>query len=269
MDERNTSQWVTEKMAVLEPASEWRLDSDRGLGRMYEQNAIRKSRRRRWAWSAGMASAAGIALLALSASQSCAWGACLVSGDIRLLPASTAIPEGASFKTSGSPSAPISIEIYSDYECPFCARYFSESVPLLITDYVKTGKVKLIHRDFPLPQHTWAKLAARYANAAGELGHYEAAVNQIFRTQDRWRDNGNVDAQLMLVLPPGIMQKVRDRVQHETWLDDSVAGDMAMAGKDHINQTPSLVIEARGKRQTLSAPPYPVLKSYIEQLLAP
>jgi hypothetical protein len=48
--------------------------------------------------------------------------------------------------------------------------------------YVSNGKVKLIHRDFPLRQHPWDSLAAWCANAAGELGQYDIAVNQIFRT---------------------------------------------------------------------------------------
>lgn len=265
--ENKIDNWVDKKMAALEPVTSWRPDANRGLVQMYARNHLARGSRRRWIWSAGMASAACILLLALSASQSCAWGACLVPGNARFLPASTVVPHQTGFKSSGSPSAPITIEIYSDYECPYCAKYFNETVPPLVAQYVQTGKVKLIHRDFPLPQHSWAKLAARYANAAGELGQYDAAVNQIFRTQEVWRDNGNLDAQLMQVLPPGIMQKVRDKVQHDAKLDETVSADLAMGGKDHINQTPSLVIEAKGKRQTLPAPSFTVLKSYLDQLL--
>lgn len=268
MDNRNNSQWVEERIAGLEPAGAWRPDADRGLAQVYALERAKKGRRRRWTWSAAMASAAGLVMLSLSASQSCAWGACLIPGNTAFLPASIASPHPASFKTSGSVSAPITIEIYSDYECPYCAKYFHETIPLLMADFVQTGKVRLIHRDFPLPQHAWAKRAARYANAAGELGQYDAAVNQIFQTQDLWRENGNIDAQLIQVLPPGVMQKVRDKVQHDAKLDDTVARDIAMAGKDHIDQTPSLVIESNGRRQTLPAPPFAALKSYIEQLLA-
>jgi hypothetical protein len=44
--------------------------------------------------------------------------------------------------------------------------------------------------------------------------------------------------------------------------------DLEMAGKDHINQTPSLVVEAKGKRENLSPPPaFGVLKNYLDQLL--
>lgn len=267
MDNTNDSRWADNRMAALEPASAWRPDADRGLARLQARMESGKRGARRWLLSAAMASAALIAMLALSASQSCAWGACLLPGGARFLPASVVGPQETAFKVSGSPSAPIAIEIYSDYECPYCAKYFGETVPLLVAQYVKTGKVRLIHRDFPLPQHAWAKLAARYANAAGELGQYDAAVAQIFRTQDAWRENGNIDAQLMLALPPGIMQKVRDMVQRDAKLDDTVVADLALAGKDHINQTPSLVIDFKGKRETLPAPPFAALKSYLDQLL--
>lgn len=267
MDNRNDN-WVDDRMAVLDPPREWRPDANRGLAQVYARNGAPNGTRGRWVWPATMASAAGVILLALSASQSCAWGACLIPGNASFLPASVGGAHQASFKTSGSAAASITIEIYSDYECPYCAKYFSETVPLLVAQYVQTGKVKLVHRDFPLPQHAWAKLAARYANAAGELGQYDTAVNRIFQTQDLWRDNGNIEAELVKVLPPGVMQKVRDMVQHDARLDDTVVEDIAMAGADHINQTPSLVIVSKGQRQTLPAPPFTALKSYIEQLLA-
>lgn len=259
--------WVDEKIAAIDPAAEWRPDARRRFAQLQARTAAQQGTRRRWIWSAAMTAAGLVMLLALSASQNCAWGACLLTGNTGLLPISAAAPHRASFKISGSPSAPITIEIYSDYECPFCAKYFNETIPLLAAQYVDTGKVKLVHRDFPLPQHQWAKLAARYANAAGELGQYDVAVSRILRTQDAWRDNGNIDAQLQTVLPPGVMQKVREMVAHEATLDDTVAADAAMGRIEQVRQTPSLVIESKGKRQTMAALPFAVLKSYLDQLL--
>src|ERR1700712_5429954 len=59
------------------------------------------------------------------------------------------------FKESGSPTAPITIEVYTDYECPACRELFLNTLPPLTTDCVATGKVRLIHRDYPLPQHQY------------------------------------------------------------------------------------------------------------------
>jgi protein-disulfide isomerase len=276
MENNETDSFIDERMGVLDMDGAWRPDPVRGLDRMYARDRVRVSSRRRWTWMLTTASAACIVLLAVSAPQACAWGACLKPASMTnasSVASNKVAPEDFSFKTSGSASAPITLEIYSDYECPWCARFYDETVPLILAQYVATGKARLIHRDLPLPQHAWAKLAARYANAAGELGQYDLAVNRIFQTQGAWRDNGNIDAQLAQVLPPGLMQKVRARVMNDATLDHSIldrtiAADLEMASRDHINQTPSLVVESKGKRENLSPPPaFGVLKNYLDQLL--
>ena len=76
-------------------------------------------------------------------------------------------------------------EIYSDYECPSCAGFCTQVFPKFVAEFVKTGKVRVVHRDFPLPQHPFAKLAARYANAEGEVGHFEEVEKQLFVSQLR------------------------------------------------------------------------------------
>jgi protein-disulfide isomerase len=272
MENNETDSFIDDRMAVLDPDGTWRPDPVRGLERVYARGGAGvSSRRRRWTWALTTASAACIVLVAVSAPQACAWGACLKPAALTAanpMAAGKAVAETFAFKTSGSASAPITLEIYSDYECPYCARFFDETVPLIVAQYVATGKVRLIHRDFPLPQHPWAQVAARYANAAGELGQYDLAVNRIFQTQSAWRDNGNIDAQLVQVLPPGLMQKVREKVMNDATLNHTIAADLEMVTKDHINQTPSLVIESKGRRENLSPPPsFGVLKNYLDQLL--
>jgi len=142
-------------------------------------------------------------------------------------------------------------------------------MPLLVAEYVETGKVKLLHRDFPLAQHPYARLAARYANAAGQAGQYDKAVSRLFQTQDIWGTSGDIEPQLALVLPPAIMRAVRDMVAHDQRLDDSVTADQAMAVTDHLRATPTLIVVWKGNRQTISPiPSYALLKSYLDDLLA-
>src|SRR5271165_5326884 len=173
------------------------------------------------------------------------------------------------FKESGSPNAPITIEVYTDYECPSCRNLYMETLPLLNAEYVATGKVRLVHRDFPLPQHQYSKLAARYANAAGEIGRYDTVATQIFKTQQEWEQNGNVDGEVAKVLPPGEMQKVRELVKSDSHLDDTVTSDVALGNQDRLNQTPTMVIVARGKRQKIDGVvPFAILKTYLDDLLA-
>jgi len=181
-----------------------------------------------------------------------------------------AAPAVANFKESGSPAAPITVEVYTDYECPACRSFYMDVLPSLNAEFVKTGKVRLIHRDFPLPQHQFSKLATRYANAAGVIGKYDIVANQIFQTQPMWDQNGAVDAEVAKVLPPADMQKVRDLVKSDAHLDDSVAKDVALAqNEDHLTQTPTIVIVSKGKREQISGGmPYNILKSYLNKKLS-
>ena len=182
--------------------------------------------------------------------------------------AATPVP-AKNFKEIGSASAPITLEVYSDYECPSCRALWMDTLPQVVKDYVTPGKVRIIHRDFPLPQHQYTRLATRYANAAGQIGRYELVFMQIFKTQPAWASNGQVDAAVAQVLPPGEMQKVRDMVKTDMHLDDTVTADLQMGQNDHLTQTPTIEVVYKGKRdQIAGALPYSVLKSYLDQMLS-
>ena len=115
----------------------------------------------------------------------------------------------------------------------------------------------------------FARFRIARANAAGRVGRYQIVVNQIFRTQPIWAPTGDLDSQVAQVLPPDEMEKVRDMVKNDGRLDDSVTIDWASAKQDGLNQTPSLVITYKGKRQVIApVPAYPLLKSYLDGLLA-
>lgn len=185
----------------------------------------------------------------------------------KALAAAAAVPV-KNFKESGSPSAPIGIELYTDYECPACRAFYLDVLPSLNAEFVATGKVHLLHRDFPLQMHQFSRIATKYANAAGQIGKYDIVANQIFQTQNDWAQNGNVDASVARVLSPSDMAKVRDLVKNDPHLDDTVTKDVAMGNQDHLNQTPTIVIVAKGKRDVIGGGmPYPILKAYLNQKL--
>jgi protein-disulfide isomerase len=184
---------------------------------------------------------------------------------IALAPPSGISPKD--FKVSGSPIARVTCEVYTDYECPACARFYLEVAPQLVAEYVATGKVKLLHRDFPLPYHAHSRLAARYANAAGATGHYEVAVQQLFRTQSAWGLTGEIDQQLALVLPSDVMQKVRDLVQSDARLEDTVTTDLETGRQDQLRQTPTVVIVSKGERRVIAFSDYEMLKKALDESL--
>ena len=55
-------------------------------------------------------------------------------------------PATADRNTAGDPNAPIKIEEFADFQCPFCERFHEQTQPLLIQHYVDTGKVHFVYR---------------------------------------------------------------------------------------------------------------------------
>jgi len=79
--------------------------------------------------------------------------------------------EGASIDDDpmlGNKNAKVTIIEFSDFECPFCAKFYSETMGQIKTEYIDTGKVKLVYRDFPLSFHANAQKAAEASECADD-----------------------------------------------------------------------------------------------------
>jgi len=260
--DHNDSLWVDRRLESLEPPSDWQPDSAVALERFHRLRRQDTLARRRRIWiGVAAAVAAGLAMVV--------WvPRVFAPGHGVPGPGAAPLASPAAFRETGSPDAPIVAEIYSDYECGNCAALYLDTIPQLVADFVRTGKLRLLHRDLPLPQHRYSRLAARYANAAGRLGDYALAVDRIFRTQRDWSADGDVDASLAAALPAAEMARVRDLVRHPGDLDASIDADIAMARADDVRMTPTLVVVSGGERRALApVPPYPLLKSYLDDLI--
>ncbi|MCG8626708.1 MAG: DsbA family protein [Proteobacteria bacterium] len=87
----------------------------------------------------------------------------------------------------GNPDAPVTIIEFSDFQCPFCARFHSETLPHIIENYVDTGQAKLVYRDFPLQNiHPNAVPAAVAAECADEQGMYWEYHDTLFENVAVW-----------------------------------------------------------------------------------
>jgi protein-disulfide isomerase len=252
----NDNTWVDRRLESLDPSPGWEPDTAAGLARfrrLHREAAVTRKRRIWFAFAAAAACLAAVSVLPRLAAPPAR-------------PSRLILP--ATFREAGSPTAPVVAEIYSDYECGHCATLMLETLPQLVQDYVQTGKVRLLHRDLPLPQHPHAREAARYANAAGRIGRYDVAAQSIFRTQSQWRRDGNIDARLAQVLPPAEMDQVRETLRNSADLDAAIDADIEMARADDVRETPTMVVVANGKRHTLApVPPYYLLKGYLNEML--
>ncbi len=248
------NRWVDERLSSLDPPGNWNPDPVAAFRRLRQRET--PPRRQWWLWASVSATAAAACaiLLLISAPTACANPlGCAPGGPtaavrptpVKIAPAAPAgeapVRVPYSFKESGSPSAKVTCELYTDFECPYCATFYLETLPKVVARYVDTGKVRLIHRDFPLARHRYARMAARYADAAGEEGYYQAVARKLFRTQDVWAGDGNIDAQVARAVPAAAMEKVRARVRDEAHAEDSVKADEALAHENHVARTPTLL----------------------------
>jgi len=79
----------------------------------------------------------------------------------------------------GDPNAPVTLVEFGDYQCTFCTRFFKETEPILIEKYVKTGKLKMVFRDFVINGRE-SQNAAEAAQCAGEQGKYWEYHNRLY-----------------------------------------------------------------------------------------
>lgn len=86
----------------------------------------------------------------------------------------------------GDPKAGVTLIEFGDYQCPFCKKMFDESEPQLRNEYIKTGKLKMVYRDFPLDQiHPAARPAAEAAECAREQNEYWDYHDALFEQQNK------------------------------------------------------------------------------------
>ena len=91
----------------------------------------------------------------------------------------------------GSPSAPITIVEFTDYQCPFCARHAHGTLAALKSAFVDSGTVHYVVRDLPLEMHPLARAAAQAARCAGQQGpgQYWRYHDALFEAQPRLADS--------------------------------------------------------------------------------
>ena len=87
----------------------------------------------------------------------------------------------------GSPNAPITIIEFSDFQCPFCAKFHMQTLPSIMEKYINEGTVKLVFKDFPIQSiHPNAVPASIAAECANEQGKFEQMYHVLFKKQKEW-----------------------------------------------------------------------------------
>jgi protein-disulfide isomerase len=170
----------------------------------------------------------------------------------------------------GNPAAPVGIIAYSEFQCPFCARFALTTFPRLETAYIKTNRVAFAFRHFPLEAiHPAAVGAARAATCADEQGRFWSMHDRLFAQQAGLSDDlpATIASELGLDIPR--WRTCVDR--HDT--GETVKRETAHAVSLGLAKTPSFLIGTLGNgtldvRQVIvGARPFEEFAAIIDQLL--
>ena len=174
--------------------------------------------------------------------------------------------EEESVTAMGDPNAPVVIVEFSDYQCPFCLRHYQQTMPQLKKDYIDTGKVRYVFKDFPLSFHKQAMPASMAAECAGEQGKYWEMHDKLFSEREKWNENPDVNNVMKqfaeeLDLDMDAFNACFDSQKYK----DEILADQQEGIAAGVQGTPAFFING----QFISgAQPYQVFKQIIDQILA-
>lgn len=198
----------------------------------------------------------------------------------------------APVKSYGSSSAPIKMEVFTDYQCPSCRNLFENTLRPMIVDYVATGKVYLVHHDFPLPAHMYGYEAARWVNAAARVGQFQNVEAALYDHQDSWQADGSIEKYVESAVPAADFKKIQKlmvgceyqgpastksasfkadaQANHGCALDTYIEQDRALGMKIPVQATPTYVITYKGQKLPAGSGvvSWPILKQFFDSLLS-
>jgi protein-disulfide isomerase len=195
---------------------------------------------------------------------------------------------GAPMKTYGSKNAPITLEVFSDFQCPSCRAFYEMTLRPMISDYVAAGKVYIVHRDFPLSMHRYGYQAARWANAAARIGEFQQIESALYDNQDAWAANGDIQKYVSSAMSPADFKRVEKLMEgcadqgtpavkpaaaqtgHSCAEDAFIEQDRVLGNQIPIQATPTFVIYYKGKKFSAASGvvSWTILKQFFDQLLS-
>ena len=170
----------------------------------------------------------------------------------------------------GDQRAPVTLLEYSDYTCGYCEKFFEETWPLLYSDYIQTGKVRLIYRDFPRAISGPSVDTAMAARCAGEQGQYWSMHDRLFASHRKFsRDQLQKQAEDLRLN----IQQFNKCFQEERYME-AIYQDRMEGGSIGVRGTPHFILflthnpEAGPFLVIPGAFPYTTFEEQIENLLS-
>jgi protein-disulfide isomerase len=174
-----------------------------------------------------------------------------------------------STRATGPVAANVRIDLFSDFQCPACKALHEQTIKRVKEEFAMQGKLRLVHHDFPLPQHKYARQAAILAAAADRLGKYDVVADALFRQQESWSQSGNVDAVVDSVLTPEELKKLREIAKDPAILAN-IERDIQLGQRMKVSSTPTMIVTHDGKpNPVVGVVSYTVFSKYLNTIVGP
>jgi protein-disulfide isomerase len=178
--------------------------------------------------------------------------------------------EGAAFQ--GKSDAKVTIVEFSDYQCPFCARYSKETFPQIDRDYIRTGRAKYVFRDFPIESiHPQALKAHEAVHCAEEQGKRWEMHEKVFANQRVSVADLTAHAQAAGLDVAGFQQCLESGLQTakiRKGLKEGQEAGVTGTPTFFLGLTESDSSKVKAVRKIVGAQPYSAFKAAIEELLS-
>ncbi len=173
----------------------------------------------------------------------------------------------------GNPDAPITIIEFTDFQCPFCARFHIQTLPLILEEYIEQGKVKLVIRDFPIQSiHPNAVPASVASECANEQGKVKEMHDMLFYNQNQWSGQETADALSLFsqyATEIQLDQEIFDSCLTSGKYIEEIENDLNDGREYGVSGTPGFFIgnDQIGFVQLKGAQPFDVFKKVIDAQL--
>src|SRR6185312_12518358 len=149
----------------------------------------------------------------------------------------------------GSEKAPVTIVEYASMTCPHCAHFQETTFPELKKQYIDTGKVRYILREFPLDPIAAAGFMLARCSGTDDANKYFAMVDTLFRQQSEWAVQKPLQPMLAIAKQAGLTEQTFNACLANQKLLDGIEA-VRQRGIDEygVNSTPTFFIN--GKKQT-------------------
>jgi protein-disulfide isomerase len=138
----------------------------------------------------------------------------------------------------GSSSAPITLVEFSDFQCPFCARFVRDTLPYIRSAYITPGRVQLIFKNLPLEGlHPRARAAAEAAACASAQGHFWEMHDKLFAVPNQVNDEALLSAASSIGLR---VTAFKHCVAHDAAV--AIAADVTLSRTLRLTGTPSFLV---------------------------